>query len=140
VGDHTQDFPELDQAPVASLTDDLIELSVVPGPRDDWLADPDALVHTDWVASDRSDRIGMRLVGKPLALRRPERQLPSEGATRGAIQVPPNGMPVILGPDHPVTGGYPVAGVVTDADIDRVAQIRPGQTARFHWSRPRRAW
>ncbi|MFZ0835325.1 MAG: 5-oxoprolinase/urea amidolyase family protein [Mycobacterium sp.] len=140
VGEHTQDFPELDQAPVASLTDDLIELSVVPGPRDDWLADPDALVHTDWVASDRSDRVGMRLVGKPLGLRRLGRQLPSEGATRGAIQVPPNGMPVILGPDHPVTGGYPVPGVVVDADIDRVAQIRPGQTVRFHWSRPRRAW
>ena len=138
VGEHTADFPEVDQAPVASLTEDLIELAAVPGPRDDWLADPDALVHTDWVASDRSDRVGMRLVGKPLQLRWSERQLPSEGATRGAIQVPPNGMPVILGPDHPVTGGYPVAGVLTDADIDRVAQIRPGQTVRFHWSRPRR--
>ena len=139
VGEHTADFPELDQAPVAALTDELIELAVVPGPRDDWLADPDALVHTDWVASDRSDRVGMRLVGKPLRPRWPDRQLPSEGATCGAIQVPPNGMPVILGPDHPVTGGYPVAGVVTDDDIDRVAQIRPGQTVRLHWSRPRRA-
>ena len=67
----------------------------------------------------------------------PDRQLPSEGATRGAIQVPPNGFPVILGPDHPVTGGYPVIGVVADDDIDKVAQIRPGQTVRLHWSRPR---
>ena len=140
VGDHTADFPELDQAPVASLTGSLIEVAVVPGPRDDWLTDPDALVHTDWVASDRSDRVGMRLVGNPLQHRWPDRQLPSEGATRGAIQVPPNGLPVILGPDHPVTGGYPVVGVVTDADIDRIAQIRPGQPVRFHWSRPRRAW
>jgi biotin-dependent carboxylase-like uncharacterized protein len=138
VGEHTTDFPELDQAPVASLADELIELAVVPGPRDDWLADPDALVHTDWVASDRSDRVGMRLAGTPLQHRSPGRQLPSEGATRGAIQVPPNGLPVILGPDHPVTGGYPVVGVVTDADIDRLAQIRPGQSVRFHWSRPRR--
>ena len=69
--------------------------------------------------------------------RDPHRQLPSRGATRGAIQVPPNGLPVILGPDHPVTGGYPVAGVVVDADIDKAAQIRPGQTVRLHWSRPR---
>ena len=45
---------------------------------------------------------------------------------------------MILGPDHPVTGGYPVIGVVTDDDIDKVAQIRPGQTVRLHWSRPRR--
>ena len=51
--------------------------------------------------------------------------------------MPPNGLPVILGPDHPVTGGYPVAGVVVDADIDKVAQIRPGQTVRLHWARPR---
>ena len=81
----------------------------------------------------------MRLVGHAAAsTARPDRQLPSEGATRGAIQVPPNGFPVILGPDHPVTGGYPVIGVVIDEDIDKIAQIRPGQTVRLHWSRPRR--
>jgi biotin-dependent carboxylase-like uncharacterized protein len=138
VGDHTDDFPELDQAPVASIADDLLEVLVVPGPRDDWFTDPDALVHTNWIATDRSDRVGMRLAGRPLQYRWPDRQLPSEGATRGAIQVPPNGLPVILGPDHPVTGGYPVIGVVSDADIDKVAQIRPGQHVRLHWSRPRR--
>jgi biotin-dependent carboxylase-like uncharacterized protein len=138
VGAHTEDFPELDQAPVAAIADDLLELLVVPGPRDDWFTDPDALVHTAWVATDRSDRVGMRLAGKPLQHRWPDRQLPSEGATRGAIQVPPNGLPVILGPDHPVTGGYPVIGVVADRDIDKVAQIRPGQHVRLHWSRPRR--
>jgi biotin-dependent carboxylase-like uncharacterized protein len=138
VGDHTDDFPQLDQAPVASIADDLLEVLVVPGPRDDWFTDPDALVHTDWIATDRSDRVGMRLAGRPLQYRWPDRQLPSEGATRGAIQVPPNGLPVILGPDHPVTGGYPVIGVVGDADIDKIAQIRPGQHVRLHWSRPRR--
>lgn len=137
VGDHTDEFPELDQAPVAALVVDLIDLVIVPGPRDDWFVDPDALVHTDWVATDRSDRVGMRLAGKPLDYRWPDRQLPSEGATRGAIQVPPNGLPVILGPDHPVTGGYPVIGVVADRDIDQVAQIRPGHHVRMHWSRPR---
>jgi biotin-dependent carboxylase-like uncharacterized protein len=137
VGDHTDDYPELDQAPVAAISEDLLELRVVPGPRDDWFTDPDALVHTDWLASDRSDRVGMRLVGRPLEYRWPDRQLPSEGATRGAIQVPPNGQPVILGPDHPVTGGYPVIGVVTHDDADKVAQIRPGQHVRLHWSRPR---
>jgi biotin-dependent carboxylase-like uncharacterized protein len=142
VGEHTAEFPELDQAPVASIAGDLLEILVVPGPRDDWFADPDALVHTDWVVSDRSDRVGMRLTGPPLVARWPDRQLPSEGATRGAIQVPPNGLPVILGPDHPVTGGYPVIGVVADGDIDAAAQVRPGQHVRMHWSRPRtrQAW
>ena len=138
IGDHTDDFPELDQAPVAAIPQGgLRELSVVPDPRDNWFTDPDALVHTIWVATDRSDRVGMRLEGRPLQHRWPDRQLPSEGATRGAIQVPPNGLPVILGPDHPVTGGYPVIGVVGDSDIDKVAQLRPGQHVRFHWSRPR---
>ncbi|MGH8917839.1 MAG: 5-oxoprolinase/urea amidolyase family protein, partial [Acidimicrobiales bacterium] len=97
VGEHTDDYPELDQAPVAAIPEHLVELRVVPGPRDDWLVDPDALVHTIWMATDRSDRVGMRLDGRPLRHRWPERQLPSEGAVRGAIQVPPNGLPVILG-------------------------------------------
>jgi biotin-dependent carboxylase-like uncharacterized protein len=139
VGEHTEEYPEVDQAPVAPISERIVELMVVPGPRDDWLTDPDALVHTVWMASDRSDRVGMRLEGRPLTQRNPGRQLPSEGATRGAIQVPPNGLPVILGPDHPVTGGYPVVGVIADEDIDKVAQVRPGQHVRLHWSRPRTA-
>ena len=137
VGELTNDYPDLDQAPVAAISARLVELLVVPGPRDDWFVDPDALVHTIWMASNRSDRVGMRLEGRPLRYRYPDRQLPSEGATRGAIQVPPNGLPVILGPDHPVTGGYPVVGVVIDEDIDKVAQVRPGQYVRLHWARPR---
>lgn len=137
VGEHTDDYPELDQAPVAAIDNHLVDIMVVPGPRDDWFVDPDALVHTVWMVSDRSDRVGMRLEGRPIAHRWPDRQLPSEGTTRGAIQVPPNGLPVILGPDHPITGGYPVVGVVVDEDIDKVAQVRPGQYVRLHWARPR---
>jgi biotin-dependent carboxylase-like uncharacterized protein len=137
VGEHTDEYPALDQAPVAAIGEHLVEVMVVPGPRDDWLVDPDALVHTIWMASDRSDRVGMRLDGRPLRYRWPDRQLPSEGVTRGAIQAPPNGLPVILGPDHPITGRYPVVGVVTDEDIDKMAQVRPGQYVRMHWSRPK---
>lgn len=137
IGEHTNDYPELDQAPVAAITGSLVELRVIPGPRDNWFVDPDALVHTEWVVSDHSDRVGTRLMGPPLQHRDPDRQLPSEGTTRGAIQVPPNGLPVILGPDHPLTGGYPVVGVVIDEDIDKVAQVRPGQHLRLHWARPR---
>ena len=136
IGRPAEAYPELDQAPVAPISGQPVELRVIPGPRDDWLSDPDALVHTVWMTSDRSDRVGMRLQGTPLRHRNPDRQLPSEGATRGAIQVPPNGLPVILGPDHPVTGGYPVVGVIAHHDIDTVAQLRGGQQVRLHWSRP----
>ena len=54
---------------------------------------------------------------------------------RGAIQVPPNGEPVIFLNDHPVTGGYPVIGVVESVDVDLVAQLVPGQPVTFRWVR-----
>lgn len=137
IGRPAERFPELEQAPAEPVTGAKVALTVIPGPRDDWFADPDALVRTDWSVSDLCDRVGIRLIGPPLQPRWPELQLPSEGALRGAIQVPPNGLPVILGPDHPVTGGYPVIGVVVDADTDKLAQLRPGQSVRLRWNRPR---
>jgi len=135
VGAPGRGHPRLDGAPVAPIGTAALEVRVTPGPRDDWFVDPDALVHTRWVTSERSDRVGIRLAGAPLRQRWPERQLPSEGAARGAIQVPPGGQPVILGPDHPVTGGYPVIGVVVDADTDALAQLRPGRVVRLRWCR-----
>lgn len=139
VGRPADILPGVEQAPVGPITGGPVDLRVVAGPRQDWFADPGEFVRTEWVTSDRSDRVGVRLAGPALRLRRPQRQLPSEGATRGAVQVPPNGQPVILGPDHPVTGGYPVIGVVVDADTDKVAQLRPGQPVRMRWNH-RPAW
>ena len=135
VGEAAAQFPVLEQAPVGPLPSGPVTLHVVRGPRDDWFTDAQALVRTQWVTSERSDRVGSRLLGTPLEYRTPGRQVPSEGTTRGAVQVPPNGQPVILGPDHPVTGGYPVIGVVVDADTDKLAQLRPGQRLRLHWNR-----
>ena len=56
---------------------------------------------------------------------------------RGAIQVPSSGLPLIFGPDHPVTGGYPVIAVLTDQDADHAGQLRPGGTVRFALARER---
>ena len=50
---------------------------------------------------------------------------------RGAVQVPPGGEPVVFLADHPVTGGYPVVGVLTASGCDRAAQLRPGDTVRL---------
>ena len=58
-------------------------------------------------------------------------ELPSEGLIRGAVQVPASGQPLIFLADHPVTGGYPVIGVLTDKAADHAAQIRPGDRIRF---------
>ena len=54
-------------------------------------------------------------------------------ARLGAIQVPPDGLPVLFGPDHPTTGGYPVVGVLTAAASDLLAQVRPGEQVVLRW-------
>lgn len=65
--------------------------------------------------------------GAPRPLRRlKEGELPSEGVVRGSLQMPPAGTPVLFLNDHPVTGGYPVIGVVIDEDLPRAAQLAPG--------------
>lgn len=107
-------------------------LDVLPGPRFDWLADPAALARV-WEVSPQSDRVGVRLLGEPLAWAsaRVGTELPSEPVVRGGIQVPPGGLPVLFGPDHPTTGGYPVVGVIADPDL--LAQLRPGDRIALRW-------
>lgn len=103
-------------------------LRVLLGPRDDWFT-ADAvriLLTTTWTVSTAADRVGVRLDGPTLPRRDPARELPSEPVVTGALQVPPDGRPVLLGPDHPTTGGYPVIAVVAHDDLDRVAQLAPG--------------
>lgn len=130
VGPEPEALPLLDVAPVPGPPDGTVTLRAVPGPRGRYVADPDALLRTAWVASSRTDRVGMRLDGEPLR-RADDAELPSEGMVRGAVQVPPGGQPVVFLADHPVTGGYPVVATVCDADVDRAAQVRPGQGVRF---------
>ncbi len=76
-----------------------------------------------------SDRRGIRLAGPAVASRAEE--WPTQGVLPGAIQVPPDGHPIILGWDGPVTGGYPVVATVISADRPRLAQLRPGDALRF---------
>ena len=106
--------------------------TVWPGPRLDWFA-PDALqqlVTTDWTVSADVSRVGVRLDGPPLR-RIIYAELPSEGLVTGAIQVPPDGRPVVMLADRPTTGGYPVIAVVDPAGVRIVAQRRPGSSLRF---------
>jgi biotin-dependent carboxylase-like uncharacterized protein len=133
VGPPPADFPNVDQAPTASLSGETLVLHALRGPRDDWLDDVDALAATPWTASSRSDRVGMRLEGGPLQHHASKKgqELPSEGVVRGSIQVPSGGEPVVFLADHPVTGGYPVVAVLADGDIDRAAQAVPGQQIRI---------
>ncbi|QDW28383.1 5-oxoprolinase/urea amidolyase family protein [Arthrobacter sp. KBS0702] len=112
-------------------------LDVVPGPRADWF-DAEALeslTRQDWVVKPQSNRVGMRLDGTPLQRTR-DGELASEGTVAGALQVPPEGLPVLFLADHPITGGYPVIAVVVDSQLDRAAQVPIGGTIRFRWAEP----
>jgi len=105
-----------------------------PGPRTDWFSPHalDALSMTEWTVRGESDRTGLRLAGAPLQRRSGD--LPSEPTIPGAIQVPPDGQPIILGPDSGVSGGYPVIAVVLDQDLDALAQMRTGEPVRICWA------
>jgi biotin-dependent carboxylase-like uncharacterized protein len=130
VGPEPTELPVIDVAPVRPPPGGTVVLRAVAGPRADFVADPASLAAITWTASSRSDRIGMRLSGGRLR-RSGDEDVPSEGMVRGAIQVPPSGEPVVFLADHPVTGGYPVVATVCDAEVDRAAQVRPGQGVRF---------
>ncbi|MGW5611452.1 5-oxoprolinase subunit C family protein [Streptomyces sp. NPDC003753] len=107
-------------------------LRVTLGPRADWFT-RDALrtlVTRAYRVSAASNRIGLRTEGPALERARTG-ELPSEGMVLGAVQVPPDGRPVVFLADHPTTGGYPVIAVVRTADLAAAAQAAPGTPVRF---------
>lgn len=98
------------------------------GPRTEWFT-PDTVAALDgasYTVAPASNRVGLRLVGEPLARIR-DGELPTEPMVLGAVQVPPSGQPVVFLHDHPTTGGYPVIAVVRTADLVVCAQARPGE-------------
>jgi biotin-dependent carboxylase-like uncharacterized protein len=128
-------IPAIDLAPWGAPPDDL-DVPLAPGSRADWFA-PSALpmlFESTWTVSAQADRVGIRLDGPELPRARTG-ELPSEGMVPGALQVPPSGRPTILLADGPVTGGYPVIAVVTDAALDLLGQARPGTRIRFRHAR-----
>jgi biotin-dependent carboxylase-like uncharacterized protein len=121
----------VDAAAQSGVTADVLQ--ALPGPRDDWFV-PSALADLcaePYQVSQDGNRVGIRLHGTCLKRAR-EGELPSEGMVAGAVQVPPNGQPIVFLADHPPTGGYPVIAVLTSAALARAAQLRPGDRIRFH--------
>jgi biotin-dependent carboxylase-like uncharacterized protein len=135
IGGQPARFPNIDLAPTRGYTD-TPTLDILPGPRDDWFTAEAlaALCSAAYQVTKDSNRIGARLHG-PVLARAAEQELPSEPTVRGALQVLPGGQPVLFLADHPVTGGYPVIAVVAERDVDRAAQLRPGDGVRFRAAR-----
>jgi biotin-dependent carboxylase-like uncharacterized protein len=94
---------------------------------------PDALAEltsATWLVSPRSDRVGVRLEGSVIARSGDDRAPPCP-MIRGAIQITTDGTPIVLGPDHPVTGGYPVLAVLGRTSQAVLARLRPRRALRF---------
>ncbi|ANE03621.1 biotin-dependent carboxyltransferase family protein [Corynebacterium crudilactis] len=129
----SQWWPKLRQLPVAWQQRHIETLNVIRGPRDKWFTPEslDSFFTQIFTVSNDSNRIGLRLNSAIPLERRMRGELKSEGMVRGSIQVPPGGNPVVFGPDHPVTGGYPVIAVLTSESCDRSAQLLPGDRVRF---------
>ncbi|MEU1486387.1 biotin-dependent carboxyltransferase family protein [Streptomyces sp. NPDC005752] len=123
--------PCVDTVPWPGIPAELV-LPLYPGPRDSWFtgAALRTLTTAAYRVSERSNRIGLRTEG-PALRRARDGELPSEGMVLGAVQVPPDGLPVVFLNDHPTTGGYPVVGVVAEAALAGAAQAVPGTPVRF---------
>jgi allophanate hydrolase subunit 2 len=113
---------------------EVVTLDVVLGPRTDWFTQGgvETLRTQEWEVTPESSRVGMRLSGAVAIERRDQAELPSEGTALGAIQVPHTGQPVLFLADHPLTGGYPVIGVVAQHHLDLAGQIPIGARIRFN--------
>ena len=108
------------------------QLRVIPGPQDDYFqADAlDLLQKTRFIVSPQSDRMGYRLRGASIP-RVANREMISDAAFTGAIQVPASGEPILLMADRQTTGGYPQIAVVITADLPLAAQLAPGDWIEF---------
>lgn len=121
------------------VAEDPVELRVVLGPQRDHFPDEtvEVLASGTYEVLPSSDRTGVRLRGPALARAREE--VLSEGQALGAVQVPPDGQPIVLLAGRATVGGYPKLGVVVTPDVARLAQARPGDRVRFRIVTPEEA-
>jgi biotin-dependent carboxylase-like uncharacterized protein len=103
-------------------------LRAVDGTQADWFA-VEEFYGQAFAVSPSSNRMGLRLQGAPLTT--PERELESEPVCPGSVQATRDGQCIVLGVDGQTIGGYPKIAQVIDADLDKLAQLRPGDSIRF---------
>ncbi|HEY2784298.1 MAG TPA: biotin-dependent carboxyltransferase family protein [Fimbriiglobus sp.] len=109
-------------------------LRCLPGVQYDLFLQPERFTAGAYEVTPASNRMGLRLNGERLE-RRPG-ELTSEPVAPGAVQITNDGMPVVLGVDGQTIGGYPKIAHVIRADLDRLAQLRPGTTVTFQFVTP----
>lgn len=109
-----------------------ITLRAVLGPQDYMFTDEDikTFFSCEYKITQQADRMGIRLDGVPLK-GKGSMDIVSDGIVFGSVQVPKNGMPIILAADRQTTGGYAKIATVISADRHLIAQARPGGTIKF---------
>jgi biotin-dependent carboxylase-like uncharacterized protein len=123
-------LPEVDVAPrPRTAGTGPVRVEVADGPHPSWFTAPDVLVTGSWSVSAQADRVGVWLDGPPVERRREE--VATEGMCAGAVEVTPDGRVCVFLADHPITGGYPVVGVVPRRGLDALSQARPGRPVVF---------
>ena len=107
-------------------------IRITQGVQWDWFENHqiEILLTAEYMVSDQSNRSGLRLSGKAVTPKKRE-QLLTEGVSLGAIQIPPDGQPIILFVDQQTTGGYPKIANVIAADMNRIGQLRPRDEISF---------
>jgi KipI family sensor histidine kinase inhibitor len=110
-----------------------IRLRVMPGPESDTFDESELarFLGSAWRVSTECDRRGLRLEGAPPLAHRAAPEIPPSGTVPGTIQVPGGGLPIVLGPDGPVTGGYPRIATVIGADLPLLGRAAPGVVLRW---------
>jgi antagonist of KipI len=109
-----------------------LSLRVTEGLQCDWFTEATrrAAFETTYRVTEASDRMGLRLEGAAIE-RQSQREMVTTGVALGAIQVPPDGQPVIVFVEQQTTGGYPVIANVIAADLASVGQLRPRDVIDF---------
>jgi antagonist of KipI len=103
-------------------------LRVTDGAQAEWF-NAEEFYPRSFEVTPASNRMGLRLRGKELM--QPERELESEPVCPGSVQVTRDGQCIVLGVDGQTIGGYPKIAQVVSADLDKLAQLRPGESIRF---------
>ena len=118
--------------PELSLPDGGARLRVVRGPHDSMFVSAayEALLHSRFVVTPQSNRMGYRLEG-PMLRHRGAAEILSDATPMGSLQVPGSGQPILLMADRQTTGGYPKIATVITADLPLAGQLAPGDWIEF---------
>jgi len=105
---------------------------VVPGPQSDYFTHRgiETFLTSEYEITPQADRMGYRLKG-PKIKHKLGADILTDATPPGSVQVPGDGMPIILLTDGQTTGGYSKIAVVITIDQDRLGQAKPGDKVRF---------